>query len=181
MINFYHKHWILFLCVFGDGGGGYVQIFTLKWVYNQNNFIISENLIISEGRLSWQKDLCKRLKMLKPKYSRVFCRFQFSMLPGNDSFVSYHVLSWNGYMWIRLRKKVGSNTVAFWRASSHVHSAPTGWAATGWTAKVKLPSEAAKVPRWSLNWRIYFCRICLSKALMPKLSLIGEIWVNRML
>lgn len=173
MINFKHKLWILFLCVYiwgCGGGGGYVQIFFPKRVRDQNN------LIISEGRLTWQKDLCKRLKMLMPKYSRIFCRFQFSMLPGNDSFVSYHVLSWNIYMWIRLRKKVGSNTVAFWRAaSSLVPPALTGWAATGWTAKVKLPGEAAKVPRWSLNWRIYFCRICPFKASMSKLSLVGEI------
>lgn len=63
------------------------KYFFLKRVCDKNN------LIISEGKLTLQKGLCKRLKMLLPKYSRIFCRFQFSMLPGNDSFVSYHVLS----------------------------------------------------------------------------------------
>lgn len=159
MINFNRKLWILFVCVYIWGWGGGYKYFFLKRVCDQNNWIISE------GRLTWQKNLGKRLKMLMPKYSRIFCIFQFSMLPGNDSFVSYHVLSWNGYMWIRLRKKVGSDTVAFWRAaSSLVPPAPI--------AKVKLPDEAAKVPQWSLNEGSISAELALLKPRCPRYLLL---------
>lgn len=65
----------------------------------------------------------------------------------------------HGDVWIRFRERIRNrhHWLYVGPSLSLMPPSPTVWAATEQIAKVELPGEAEKIPRWSLNWSIYFC------------------------